>query len=284
MRGISSTRIVRGLAVPSIFYGTAWKEDATEQLVNAAIAAGFRGIDTANQRKHYYEAAVGRAVQTALGGAILKRKDLFIQTKFTFVDGQDHRLPYDPKDPIASQVEQSLQSSLAHHGVTSVDSLVLHGPSTSGRLAAADHDAWRAMEQLQKKGQAALLGVSNVSATQLEEFIAFSKLPLAFVQNRCYAARGWDADIRNICAAAGIVYQGFSLLTANKKTVASPAVASIANQHRKTPAQVIFRFALQLGMLPLTGTRNAGHMADDLNVFDFALSEQEKQRILDAER
>src|SRR5688500_13389785 len=92
--------------VPRFLYGTAWKEVHTQRLTETALAQGFRGIDTANQRRHYDEAAVGQAVAAAIAGGIVTRDELFLQTKFTFRAGQDHRLPYDPAAPIAVQVEQ----------------------------------------------------------------------------------------------------------------------------------------------------------------------------------
>src|SRR3954464_9725314 len=87
-------------SIPRFLYGTAWKEDDTEPLTKLALSVGFRGIDTANQRRHYYEAAVGRAVATTIQQGMVAREALFLQTKFTFQAGQDHRLPYDPKSPV----------------------------------------------------------------------------------------------------------------------------------------------------------------------------------------
>src|SRR6185369_13674797 len=112
-------------ARPQIIYGTAWKEECTAALVRMALDAGFRAIDTANQRKHYFEAAVGEAVHAAVEDGIVERSDVFLQTKFTFVNGQDHRLPYDPKASLTQQVEQSFASSLEHLGVSYIDSYVL---------------------------------------------------------------------------------------------------------------------------------------------------------------
>src|SRR5215472_14610924 len=89
-------RRVRGVAVPSIMYGTAWKEERTQALTSEAIACGFRAIDTANQRKHYVEAGVGAAIRAAVASGRVTRDELFLQTKFTDRRGQDHRLPYDP--------------------------------------------------------------------------------------------------------------------------------------------------------------------------------------------
>src|SRR4051812_12714828 len=101
-------------AHPPFLYGTAWKEQDTQRCVEAALTAGFRGIDTANQRKHYFEAAVGEALKAAYSRGLVSREDLYLQTKFTFINGQDKRLPYDPDSPLEVQVNQSFESSLEH--------------------------------------------------------------------------------------------------------------------------------------------------------------------------
>ena len=134
------------ISIPGFLYGTAWKEEQTQRLTELALRAGFRGIDTANQRRHYHEAAVGHAISTSIASGLVRRDELFLQTKFTFRDGQDHRLPYDARAAVEVQVAQSFESSLDHLGVEYLDSYVLHGPSVGRGLAPADHAAWRAME------------------------------------------------------------------------------------------------------------------------------------------
>src|SRR5579864_1415987 len=109
-------------SIPSFLYGTAWKEDRTAALTELALRAGFRGIDTANQRRHYYEAGVGEGLAAAYRAGIVTRSDLFLQTKYTYQRGQDHRLPYDPSAPLAVQVRRSLASSLEHLCTDDVDS------------------------------------------------------------------------------------------------------------------------------------------------------------------
>ena len=270
---------IDGVRGPRFLYGTAWKEDDTRRLTELALHAGFRGIDTANQRKHYHEAGVGEAVRACIASGLVNRDDLFLQTKFTFRRGQDHRLPYDADAPVAKQVEQSFASSLAHLGVDRVDSYVLHGPTRQVGLVAEDWDAWRAMETIQQSGQARWLGVSNVSLDQLQRLSEQARVQPSFVQNRCYASQGWNRGVRQFCSANGIVYQGFSLLTANRAVLAHPEVGRIAKQHGRTVAQVVFRFALDVGMLPLTGTTDEAHMRQDLGVFDFRLDPQEVARI-----
>jgi diketogulonate reductase-like aldo/keto reductase len=273
------TLLIDGIRVPRFLYGTAWKEDDTERLTALAIEQGFRGIDTANQRRHYHEEGVGRAVQAAMASGRTTRDDLFLQTKFTFRGGQDHRLPYDPAAPVAVQVEQSFASSLAHLGTDVIDSYVLHGPTVREGLAVADWEAWRAMEGIHASGRARLLGISNVSLDQLRALCDAARVRPRFVQNRCYASRGWDRSVRAFCAANAITYQGFSLLTANRDVLAHPEVARIAHRHGVSPAQLIFRFALDVGMMPLTGTTSAGHMRADLDVFALQLRPDEVMRI-----
>lgn len=250
--------------IPTVLYGTAWKEERTEALTALALQSGNRCIDTANQRKHYFEAAVGKAVQRAIAVGHVARGELFLQTKFTFQGGQDQRLPYDPQAPIGTQVAQSLQSSLRHFDTRYVDSFVLHGPTTRGPLTKADLEAWRAIEASVAGGQARFAGISNVTAAQLSELLGIAKLAPRFVQNRCYARTGWDREVRALCAAQGVIYQGFSLLTANRAELGQSSVRALCERLRCETAELVFRFARAVGMLPLTGTSNEAHMRLDL--------------------
>src|ERR1700722_6730642 len=162
------TLLIEGVEVPRFLYGTAWKEDSTQRLTELALQSGFRGIDTANQRRHYHEAAVGQAIAASVERGLVKRDDLFLQTKFTFRRGQDDRLPYNPAASIPIQVAQSFASSLEHLGTAAIDSYLLHGPTGRSGLAPADWEAWRAMEAIHASGRARLLGVSNVTLEQLQ--------------------------------------------------------------------------------------------------------------------
>lgn len=256
--------------VPDFLYGTAWKEDRTQALTELAIRTGFRAIDTANQRRHYFEAGVGQALASVYREGLVTRSDLFLQTKFTYQRGQDHRLPYDPAASLSVQVTQSLASSLEHLGTDYVDSYVLHGPSSSD-WTNADAEVWRAMRAERDAGRARLLGVSNVSLSHLQQMEdAHAERP-AFVQNRCFAHLGWDRDVRLFCREQGIIYQGFSLLTANLEVLYNPMLAAIASRQNATPAQVVFAFARAIGILPLTGTSNAEHMKQDLATLGLTL-------------
>jgi diketogulonate reductase-like aldo/keto reductase len=257
--------------VPRFLYGTAWKEERTRPLTELALQAGFAGIDTANQRRHYLEAAVGEALASALPALSLARSQVFLQTKYTFVDGQDHRLPYDSKAPLAVQVQQSFESSLEHLRTDYVDSYLLHGPASRKGIGPDDWAVWHAMEALARSGQARFIGVSNVSLAQLKALYAGADIKPAFVQNRCYARQGWDREVRAFCSANDLLYQGFSLLTANQRELSRPEVARVVERSGRTPAEVVFSFALAVGILPLTGTSRSEHMRADLDCLDFEL-------------
>jgi diketogulonate reductase-like aldo/keto reductase len=266
-----------GVKMPWIIYGTAWKKEHTADLVVKAIQTGFKGIDTACQPKHYNEELVGVALQRLYGCGI-KREALFVQTKFTPLDGQDPRkVPYDQKAPIASQVTQSFEVSTKNLQTQYVDSLILHSPiSPHTRLM----KAWAAMEALQKAGGTRQLGISNCYSIEvMEQLYADANVKPALVQNRFYQQTGYDRDLRNWCSKNGVIYQSFWTLTANPHILYSNTIKNIAQKHKKTEAQTFFRYLNQSAIVPLTGTCSEQHMKEDLNVFDFELSSDDLKNV-----
>ena len=262
--------------IPNFIYGTAWKKEATTALVELALQSGFRAIDTANQAKHYSESLVG----DALARSGIARDQIWLQSKFTSLDGQDHRLPYDPKASIATQVEQSFASSLQHLRTDYLDSYLLHGPYNHPLLGTEDFEVWKVLEKIYHRGAAKMIGISNVNLQQIEMLLEAASVKPMFVQNRCYAAKGWDKDVREFCRKNKIHYQGFSLLTANPQIVQSRTVAALAKKYKTAPEQIIFRFCHQIGIIPLTGTNSATHMKEDLGIFDFELEDEEMETIV----
>lgn len=261
---------------PPFLFGTAWKEDRTEALTVQALAVGFTAVDTANQRKHYFEAGVGAALASEIAAG--RRERLFIQTKFTYARGQDHRLPFDANAPVADQVRQSFASSLEHLGARYVDSYLLHGPEFSDGLTDNDWHAWGAMEELHKDGLAHAIGVSNVRPTQLQELLASAAVKPAFVQNRCYPSIAWDRETRRLCREHGVVYQGFSLIR-DPAVWEGQVIGDLSKRLGKTPAQIIYRWAQQAGMLPLIGSTNRTHLSEALATSEFSLTESDMAQI-----
>ena len=265
--------------LPKFIYGTAWKEERTTQLVELALKSGFKAIDTANQAKHYSENLVGRALKNAFDNKLITRKDIWLQSKFTSINGQDHRLPYDANADLTTQVKQSFDSSLKHLNIDYLDSYLLHGPLNYPLLGEEDFEIWSAMEELYKEGKTKNIGISNVNLKQLEILTKNAKIKPVFVQNRCFSNTAWDKKVREFCKKQNIYYQGFSLLTANTHILQLPQILQTASKYNVNPAQIIFRFAHQIGMIPLTGTSNQNHMTSDLEIFDFKLSDQEMEFI-----
>ena len=259
--------------IPRIIYGTAWKKERTAALVEQAIGLGFRGIDTACQPKHYNEAGVGDGVAACLHRGI-DRSELYLQSKFTSLSGQDPmQVPYDPKASLSEQVAQSFQTSLKNLQTTYLDSLVLHSP-----LANPQHtmEAWQAMEQIFHSGGAKQLGISNCyDPQQFELLYRDAKVKPAVIQNRFYAETGYDRAIRDFCREHRIIYQSFWTLTANPTVLAHATLQTLAAKYRRSAAQIFFRYLSQIDIVPLSGTTSESHMREDLAIFDFELTADE---------
>ena len=135
------------------------------------------------------------------------------------------------------------------------------------------------MEEIHRSGRVSHIGVSNVSPEQIRLFYELAEVKPTFVQNRCFAVTGWDYQARQFCMEHQITYQGFSLLTANRDVLADELIQTLANQHKTSPEQIIFRFAQQVGMLPLTGTKSVQHLEADLRCGQFDLTEGQLNQI-----
>ncbi|MBA3957008.1 MAG: aldo/keto reductase [Parachlamydiaceae bacterium] len=266
-----------GVTMPCLIYGTAWKKDKTADLVTTAVKCGFRGIDTACQPKHYHEAGVGEAIQR-LAGEGISRQDLYIQTKFTPLNGQDPLdTPYDKRAPLSEQVLQSFDVSKKNLDVAYVDGLVLHSPLENVERTMI---AWRAMEQIYNVGGTKQIGISNCYDLEvLKQLYAEAYIKPAVVQNRFYRDTGYDNEMRKWCKEQKICYQSFWTLTANPQILSSEIVLKAAHTYQKTTAQILFRVLVDEGIVPLTGTCSEKHMKEDLEIFHFDLPVSLRQEI-----
>jgi diketogulonate reductase-like aldo/keto reductase len=262
-----------GVIVPKLIYGTAWKKERTAALVARALELGFRGVDTACQPKHYNEAGVGEGVASAVRRG-LRRDELYLQTKFTPISGQDPEdIPYDPKAGLAEQVRQSHRASLRNQGVDYLDCLVLHSPYAD---VASTLEVWQAMESLCAEGGVRQLGVSNIyDPGAVSALWDAARIKPAVIQNRFYAKTGYDHEIRGFCRDKGILYQSFWTLTANQDVLEDPRLLDCAQRHGRTAAQVFFRYLTQIGVICLIGAVSEHHLREDLKIFDFELEEGE---------
>jgi diketogulonate reductase-like aldo/keto reductase len=266
-----------GVRMPKILYGTAWKKSDTERLVTTALCEGFSGIDTACQPKHYNEAGVGAAVSAFLSRGV-PRSDLYLQTKFTSVSGQDPKtIPYDPRAALPEQVLQSFGVSLRNLQTEYLDGLILHSPLPTDDQTL---EVWRALESLVNTGGVRQLGISNCyDLRELESLYDSATIKPAVLQNRFYADTRYDREIRSFCRRRQIVYQSFWTLSANPQILAHPSVGRLVTKYKATPAQILFRYLTLIDVVPLTGTRSEVHLREDLSIFEFDLTPAERDSL-----
>ncbi|GAA5835092.1 hypothetical protein JCM11251_000162 [Rhodosporidiobolus azoricus] len=280
-----------GLVMPPMLYGTAWKGARTKELVVQAISTGFRGIDTACQPKHYHQPGVGEALKVLQGEHGIKREEIWLQTKYTPLSGQDAAkpLPYDPKAPLAERVRQSLSTSFRELGVSYLDALILHSPMSTR----AEHaEVWKQFEAFVHEGKVRHLGISNIydagylewifeTATVKPSIMRVSSLAhpvqvhrpflgnltsslLLRSQNRWYAEVDYGRDILALCEKYGAKFQSFWTLTGNPHLLKSPLLARLASFYRApSSAAALYTFLMRRRAIsPLNGTTNEGHMRE----------------------
>jgi diketogulonate reductase-like aldo/keto reductase len=216
---------------------------------------------------------VGAAVSACLNEG-LRREELYLQTKFTPLAGQDpEQIPYDSQARLAEQVAQSFQTSTRNLRTSQVDCLVLHSPLSDDKQM---REVWQAMELIFDGGGARQLGISNCySLEYLESLCRSARVPPAVVQNRFYSETDYDRDIRAFCRQQRIIYQSFWTLTANPHILGHENVKALALARGRTPAQILFRCLTQQDVVPLTGTKTEAHLCEDLAIFDFELRPEE---------
>ena len=256
---------------PEIIYGTAWKKEATLDCVQRAISAGFRAFDTANQLKHYDEELLG-AAWFSVG---LKRPDIWLQTKFTPINGQDssNYLPYSPTASLKDQVSSSIKISLKHLRTSYLDAILLHSDMGSQN----NLTVWRVFEDFYQQGIIKNLGISNCHDLQtLKSLYSNANIKPMCIQNRFYQTSNYDTQLRKFCKEQNppIRYQSFWTLTANPHLLHSPLLQKIATANGGTPEQALYHCCLALDIIPLTGTKNTLHMQQDLAVINWPKLDQ----------
>jgi diketogulonate reductase-like aldo/keto reductase len=259
-------------AIPAFIYGTAWKKEATLDLVNQALSNGFTALDTAAQPKHYREDLVAAAISRAIRDGKAKRSELYLQTKFTSAHGQDQsNMPYDPKSGLIDQVNASVMSSLRNFNFGDVvkdgdaadpyiDTLILHSPMPT---MSETLEVWQTLEQY-VPGEIRSLGISNCNLFTLMDLYERANVKPAVVQNRFYASTKYDIGLRKFCCERGIIYESFWTLTANPNLLKAEQTRQLATHLQISPAAALYCLVLGLGNTTiLNGTKNLKNMQDD---------------------
>jgi 2,5-diketo-D-gluconate reductase A len=249
----------QGPSIPQIGFGT-WRigDGEAQAAVASALAAGYRHIDTA--ALYGNEAGVG----AGLAASGLDRADVFITTKLANTDQK------------ARDVIGGFERSLDRLGFDYVDLYLIHWP-----LPAVDAyvETWRAFERIAASGRARAVGVSNFMMPHLERLIRDTGLVPAVNQVELHPLFQ-QPDLRDFHASAGIATEAWGPLGRGKYDLAQlPAIATAAAAHAKTPAQVVLRWEIQEGIVTIPKTSRPERMAENLDIFDFSLSDDEIQSI-----
>lgn len=260
--------------MPNMIYGTAWKKEDTTRLVELALQSGFRAIDTACQPRHYREDLVGVALQNAYKNLGIKREDVFIQTKFTPISGQDeNNMPYFSSDDILTQLEKSFVKSKENLQTDFIDSYIIHSPFAPIEDLVS---VYRTMEEFVQCGQVGQIGISNCYDLDLFLYLHdTATIKPKVLQNRFYSNSNYDVNLRDFCKRKDITYQSFWSLTANPHILGSKEIESLSLKYQKSIPQIFYKFLNQIDITPLNGTTSESHMLEDLNIDSFSLEQSE---------
>ncbi|MEU2305466.1 aldo/keto reductase [Streptomyces misionensis] len=259
---IPSVTLNNGVEIPQLGFGVFQVPDEqTTAAVTSALEAGYRSIDTA--AIYGNETGVGRA----LAAAALPREELFVTTKVWNADqGYDATL-------------RAFDASLAKLGLDYVDLYLIHWPTPARDLY---RDSWRALERLAEEGRVRAAGVSNFQPDHLERLLDGATLIPAVNQIELHPGLQ-QAALRAFHAEHKIATEAWSPL-AQGAVLDDPAITDIAAWHGKSPAQVVIRWHLQLGNIVIPKSVTPARIRENLDVFDFALSEQEMTAIAALDR
>lgn len=246
-----------GVEMPAIGYGVFRISDMEEceKAVYEAIKAGYRFIDTASAYEN--EEAVGRAIIRSR----VPRNELFITTKLWITDTNYER------------AKQGFQRSLDRLGLDYIDLYLIHQPFNDY------YGAWRAMEELYEEGKIRAIGVDNFTQDRLSDFIFFNKIKPAVNLIECNAFFQREEDLIYM-NSANIQMQAWSPLAAGKSGLLdNPLLQQLGQKYRKSVPQIVLRWLIERGIVPLVKSVKPERMQENLDIFDFTLSQDDMDMI-----
>ena len=258
MVGVPSLTLSNGVAIPQLGLGTAGPGDEeTRRRVREALGLGYRLIDTA--ARYGNEVGVGQGI----ADSGVPRQEVFVGTKLR---GADHGY---------ESTKRALEASLRRLGLDYVDLYLIHWP-----LPRLDRyvESWRAMENLLAEGKTRSIGVSNFLAEHLDRLAADTRTVPAINQIELHP-RLPQREQREDNARRGIIVQSWSPLERAGAVLHEPVLERIGSRYGKTPVQVILRWHVQLGLVPIPKSGNVDRLRQNLEVFDFELGEADLAEI-----
>jgi 2,5-diketo-D-gluconate reductase A len=258
MNEVPTVTLANGAEMPALGLGTSpMGDEETEATVTTAIRTGYRLIDTAENYGN--ERGVGRGIR-ASG---VDRDEVFVTTKFNERwHGEE-------------EAQQAFANSAERLGLDHIDLLLIHWP-----VPAKDRyvDAWRGMIRLLEHGKVRAIGVSNFKPAHLDRLLDETAVA-PHVNQVQLDPRIARVDERSYHAAHGIVMESWSPIGKGGGLLAEPTIADIARRHAKTPAQVVLRWHVQHGLVPIPKTSKPERLAENIDVFDFELTSEEMEEL-----
>lgn len=254
---IPTITLNNGVKMPAIGYGVFRMKDPAEceEAVVQAIQSGYRLIDTAAAYEN--EEAVGRAIRRCG----VPREELFITTKLWITDTS------------YEGAKRGFARSMERLGLDSVDLYLIHQPYNDY------YGAWRALEELYAAGKARVIGVDNFTPDKLADFVFWNKVKPAVNLVECNAFFQREEE-RRYMESQNIQMQAWSPLAAGQgRLFENETLCTLAAAHNKTVAQVVLRWLVQRNIVPLVKSANPRRMKENLDIFDFALTDAEMQQI-----
>jgi methylglyoxal/glyoxal reductase len=256
MSDIPTIELNTGAEVPVLGLGTWNLEGEAEAATLAALAAGYRHIDTA--KIYNTEKEIGRALKKT----DIPREEIFITTKLWTSDhGYDRTLG-------------AIDDSLGRLDLDYVDLYLIHWPTNDAGMLA---ETWKAMEDIYNLGKAKAIGVSNYELHHLREMDSYAEIMPAMDQIEVHPF-WYRKDLVEYCHTHDIAVTNYSPLTRSQYLKESTIVA-MAKQHKKTPAQVLLRWGIQIGNAVIPKSANPKHIKENIDIFDFELSEEEMDQL-----
>ena len=250
-------RLYNGVEVPVLGIGTFMisPEDA-EKSVYAALKGGYRMIDTANA--YMNEEAVGKALTRAIRDGIVKREEVFVSTKIW---------------PTVYEDEAAVEKTLKRLGLEYVDLLFIHQPSGSFMAG------YKLIEKAYKEGKARSLGISNMNGEKLERLLAAAEIKPHVIQLEAHPYCT-EKEIMNRLAEYGTRLMGwYPLGHGDPGLVKEEVFSRLADKYHKSNAQIVLRWATQMGFITIPGSKNPDHIRDNFNLFDITLTDEEMAEI-----
>ena len=250
-----------GISMPPVGYGVFRMTDL-EQCENAVVQAvktGYRLIDTAAAYEN--ENAVRKAIKRVIAEGSVSREELFVTTKLWITD------------TTYEKAKEGFKRSLDRLDLEYVDLFLIHQPYNDY------YGAWRALEELYEEGKVKSIGVDNFTQDRMADFLFFNKVKPAVNMIECntYFQR---EDERKYLSDQNILMQAWAPLAAGKEELfTNEILCQIAQNHQKSVAQVILRWLVQRGIVPVVKSANPVRMKENLDIFDFDLSEKEMKQI-----